>query len=270
MKNRMVNPMKIDFGNQVALVTGAGSGFGRATAELLAKCGATVVALDRNADRLASVPGVLAKDRGQQHHTIVRDLRPVSVARTIGSEVATMMGRLDIVVNSAGVCHFNRINEITEDEWDEVFDVDLRSLHYVSVGAAETMDGERGGRIINIGSSAGRRGRPMSAHYAAAKAAVINLTESLALAYAARKITVNAVCPAPVMTDLWTTGFSELNRITGKSPEQLQQAWTDLTPLKRLGSVEDIANMIVFLASEKASFVTGQAINVCGGFTLMA
>jgi meso-butanediol dehydrogenase/(S,S)-butanediol dehydrogenase/diacetyl reductase len=97
---------------------------------------------------------------------------------------------------------------------------------------------------------------------------VASLTESLALAYGAKQITVNTVCPAVVLTKMWERNFAELARITGKAPEQLIKGWSDLTPLKRLGTVDDVANLIAFLASDQAAFITGQTINVCGGFML--
>lgn len=141
-------------------------------------------------------------------------------------------------------------------------------MHFLSVAAAEAMDGGTGGRIVNLGSNAGRKGRSNGAHYAAAKAAVVSLTESLALAYGPKQITVNTVCPAVVLTGMWKQNFAELMRITAKTPEQLTAGWVEATPLKRLGTPEDVANLITFLASDDASFITGQTINVCGGFML--
>ncbi|MGD0733462.1 MAG: SDR family oxidoreductase [Terracidiphilus sp.] len=252
------------FSGKVALITGAGGGLGTATAMRLAASGAQIIAVDRDEEPTRE----LVKALPGGHYALIRDLRPALAAKKVVEEALTLTGRLDIVINSAGVCHFNRINEISPEEWDEVLEVDLRSMHFLSVAAAEAMDGSTGGSIINIGSNAGRKGRAMGAHYAAAKAAVASLTESLALAYGAKQITVNTVCPAVVLTGMWERNFIELERITGKAPEQLTQAWIDATPLKRLGTVEDVANLIAFLASDEASFITAQTINVCGGFML--
>lgn len=260
--------MTLDFRNKTALVTGAASGFGEATARLLASCGAAIVAVDRQENRGREIVKMLPRPQNQTHHLVVKDLRPSRAGTEAVSEALALAGRLDIVVNSAGVCHFNKIAEITPEEWDEVLETDLRALHFISVAAAEAMDAARGGRIINLGSNAGRKGRALSAHYAAAKAAVASLTESLALAYGPKQITVNTVCPAVVLTKMWDGNFAELNRITGRTPEQLVKGWSDLTPLKRLGTVEDVANLIAFLASDKGAFITGQTINVCGGFML--
>ncbi|MGD0913818.1 MAG: SDR family oxidoreductase [Terracidiphilus sp.] len=249
---------------KVALITGAGGGLGRAAAMRLASAGAQIIAIDRGEESARE----LVKALPGGHHVLVKDLRPALAAKEVVEEALALTGRLDIVVNSAGVCHFNKINEISPEEWDEVLEIDLRSMHFLSVAAAESMDANVGGRIINIGSNAGRKGRAMGAHYAAAKAAVASLTESLALAYGAKQITVNTVCPAVVLTGMWEQNFSELGRITGKTREQLTKGWIDATPLKRLGTPEDVANLIAFLASDEASFITAQTINVCGGFML--
>ncbi|MGC9260139.1 MAG: SDR family NAD(P)-dependent oxidoreductase [Phycisphaerae bacterium] len=255
----------LDFKGKTAIITGAGSGFGRATARMLAQCGARVVGVDRNAKALAETVAALA---GTDHISIEKDLRPSRAAKEVIAEAMTHLPRLDILVNSAGVCHFTPANEITPEQWDEVLEIDLKSLYFMAVAAAEAMDPQRGGRIINLGSNAGRKGRAFSAHYAAAKAGVANVTESLALAYGKKGITVNTVCPAVVLTDMWQQNFQELAEITGKSSEELVRGWTAATPLQRLGTVEDVANLIAFLASDRAGFITGQEINVCGGFML--
>lgn len=252
------------FKGKVALITGAGGGLGRAAAIKLAAAGAQIVAVDRDEKSLRELMQVLPGE----HHALIKDLRPALAAKEVVAEAVALAGRLDIVVNAAGVCHFNKINEISPEEWDEVLEIDLRSMHFMCVAAAEAMDGRAGGRIINLGSNAGRKGRAVGAHYAAAKAAVKSLTESLALAYGPKKITVNTVCPAVVLTSMWERNFAELTRITGKTPEQLTAAWVEATPLKRLGTAEDVANLIAFLASDEASFITAQEINVCGGFML--
>lgn len=253
-----------DFKGKVALITGAGGGLGKATAIKLATAGARVIAVDRDDKSLQK----LMTELPGTHYSLVKDLRPALAAKEAIAEAMALTHRLDIVVNAAGVCHFNKINEISPEEWDEVLEIDLRAMHFLSVAAADAMDGNAGGRIINLGSNAGRKGRATGAHYAAAKAAVASLTESLALAYGAKRITVNTVCPGVVLTGMWEQLFAELTRISGKTEEQLIKGWTDITPLKRLGSPEDVANLIAFLASEEASFITGQEINVCGGYML--
>lgn len=252
------------FKGKVAVITGAGGGLGGATATRLAAAGAQIVAVDRDEN---SIRELVDKLPGK-HYAIVKDLRNALAAKEVVGEAVALTRRIDILVNSAGVCHFRRINEISPDEWDEVLEINLRSLHFVSVAVAEAMNGDTGGRIINLGSNAGRKGRANGAHYAAAKAAVASLTESMALAFGPKQITVNTVCPAVVLTGMWKQNFAELTPIAAKTPEQLIEGWKQLTPLKRLGTPEDVANLIAFLASDEASFITGQTINVCGGFML--
>jgi meso-butanediol dehydrogenase/(S,S)-butanediol dehydrogenase/diacetyl reductase len=257
-----------DFSGKTALITGAAGGFGLGAALQLAAGGARIVGVDRNAAKLAEAMATLPPVDAGPHVPLVVDLRPAEAARQVVRDARQSASTLDILVNSAGVCHFHAMADITAEEWNEVIEIDLRSLFLLSTAFAEQVDPTRGGRIINLGSNAGRKGRAVSAHYAAAKAAVANLGESLAIAYGRRGITANTVCPAVVLTPLWSTSFPELEAITGKSPDQLVAGWTQATPLGRLGTVEDVANLIAFLASDRGGFITGQTINVCGGFML--
>lgn len=257
-----------EFSGKTALITGVASGFGLATAQMLAAGGASIVGVDRNAVGLSAGLAKLPVIVAAKHHAIVQDLLEPEAARSIVTRAMQLAGPIDILVNSAGVCHFRRTGEITTREWDEVVNLDLRAIYFLSVAVAEQVDAKRGCRIINLGSNAGRKGRAFSAHYAAAKAAVVNVTESLAVAYGPRGVTVNTVCPAVVLTPLWNESFDELGAIAGKSADELVAGWTALTPLRRLGAVEDVANLITFLASSRAAFITGQQINVCGGFML--
>ncbi len=256
-----------DFKNKVALITGAASGIGFAAAKQFAEGGARIVGVDRNGERLKNLLSALPRN-GQPHVAIEKDLRLVAEAQAVVPEAMQFTGRLDIVVNAAGVCYFTKMNEITPEEYNEVFDVNVRALFFISVAAAETMDASRGGRIINVGSNAGRKGRAWSAHYAASKAAVKNITESLALSYGSKNISVNTVCPGPTKTPMWETNFKGLKAITGKDPEEFWHMWSRQTPLGRVGRPADVANVICFLASEKGGFINGQEINVCGGFML--
>lgn len=257
-----------EFSDRTALITGVGSGIGAATAVMFAEAGALVIGVDRNRDKTGEVMGRLPTSGSRQHHAIIRDVRLVSAAKDIVNEALKHTSSIDILVNSAGVSYFRQMKDISQEEWDETLEVDLRSLFFLSVAVAETMTPERGGSIINLGSNAGRKGRVLAAHYAAAKAGVKNLSESLAMAYGPRNITVNTVCPGPTTTPMWDGLFKDLFDITGKSSTELSEGWIKQTPLGRLGKAEDVAHLITFLASERARFITGQEINVCGGFML--
>jgi NAD(P)-dependent dehydrogenase (short-subunit alcohol dehydrogenase family) len=257
-----------NFNGKTILITGASSGLGFASAQQFARAGGRVVGVDRNEERLRAAIASWPAATGGAHEAIVADLQPADAPKLVMAEAARRVGVLDVLVNSAGVCHFNHPAKISVAEWDEVMEIDLRALYFMGTLFAEQVDPQRGGRLINIGSNAGRKGRAMSAHYAAAKAGVASVSESLALAYGAKNVTVNTVCPAVVVTPLWETSFSELNTLTGKSSAELTENWKKLTPLGRLGTPEDVANLITFLASDRGSFITGQTINVCGGFML--
>ncbi len=258
-----------EFRDRTALITGVGSGIGAAAAVMLAGAGATIMGVDRNKDKTKAVMGGLPTNGSRKHHSIIRDVRPVGAAKEIVREALNHESYIDILVNSAGVSYFRKMTDISQDEWDETLEVDLRSLFFLSVAVAETMTAERGGSIINLGSNAGRKGRVLAAHYAAAKAGVKNLSESLAMAYGPKNITVNTVCPGPTITPMWDGLFKDLFDITGKTSAELSEGWIKQTPLGRLGKAEDVAHLITFLASDRARFITGQEINVCGGFMLM-
>lgn len=257
----------MEFQNKTILITGGGSGFGLACAAQFASLGGSVVLVDRQEQRSKEALASLASPTGAKHHAVVRDLRPAEAGRDVVAEAIDKAGPIDVLVNSAGVCHFNNINTISPEEWDEVLEIDLRSLFFIGVAGAEAMKASgKGGSIVNLASNAARKGRALSAHYAAAKAGVVSVSESLALAYGPSGIRVNTVSPAVVITSMWEQNFAELAKITGKEPGQLAEAWKNQTPLRRLGTPGDIANLIVFLAGPKAEFITGQHINVCGGF----
>lgn len=257
----------LEFAGKNALVTGIGSGIGLQTARQLAEGGARIVGVDFNEQKLNEAVSSLTRHE-LPHVGLVKDLRSAAVAKSVVSETLTHVDYIDIVVNAAGVCYFTKFNEISEEEYNNVMDVNVRALYFISVAAAESMKAPRGGRIINLGSNAGRKGRAISSHYAASKAAVKNITESLALAYGSKQVAANTVCPGPTDTPMWESNFKGLKAITGKDPDELWDAWKKQTPLGRIGKPEDVANLICFLVSEKGSYINGQEINVCGGFML--
>ncbi len=259
--------MSNEFEKKTALITGIGSGIGLETARQLAGLGCRIVGVDRNEGKLKDAIGSLKAVSGN-HGGLLKNLRNMKEVRSVVPEAIRQVGFVDIVVNAAGVCYFTKMAEISEEEYNDVMDVNVRALYFIAVDAAESMKSPRGGRIINMGSNAGRKGRALSAHYAASKSAVKSITESLALAYGSRNVAVNTVCPGPIDTPMWEVNFKGLKGITGKEPKDFWEQWKQQTPLGKIGTTADVANLIVFLASDKGSFVNGQEINVCGGFML--
>ncbi len=250
---------------RVAIVTGAGRGVGRGIALELARNGANVVVADLNLDTAEAV--------ADEINTLERDSLPLLVDVTVQSQMETMvaqavtdLGRLDIMVNNAGVGHVKPFLEITEDEWDKVFAVNLKGMLFGMQAAAKAMIyQERCGRIVNISSVAGKSGRPLLASYAASKSAVINLTQSAAMALAPHKITVNAICPGVVDTHMGKSVIAKMQAYVdeGKIPEEFIRI--PEAPLGPRAEPEDIAKMAAFLASDDADYITGQSINVDGG-----
>jgi NAD(P)-dependent dehydrogenase (short-subunit alcohol dehydrogenase family) len=256
-----------EFGKKTALITGIGGGIGLETAQQLAGSGCRIVGVDRNERKLKEAMGSLKPASGN-HVGLLRNLRTMNEVRSVVPDALKQVEYVDIVVNAAGVCYFTKMAEVSEEEYNDVMDVNVRALYFIAVDAAESMKSPRGGRIINMGSNAGRKGRAFSAHYAASKSAVKSISESLALAYGSRNVTVNTVCPGPIDTPMWEVNFKGLKSITGKEPKEFWEQWKQQTPLGKIGTTADVANLIVFLASDKGSFVNGQEINVCGGFML--
>lgn len=250
---------------RVAIVTGAGRGVGRGIALELVRNGAKVVVADQNLDT--------AKAVADEINALERNALPLLVDVTVQSQMEAIVaqavsdvGRLDIMVNNAGVGHVKPFLEITEAEWDKVFAVNLKGMLFGMQTAAKAMiKQERHGRIVNISSVAGKSGRPVLAAYAASKSAVINLTQSAAMALAPHKITVNAICPGVVDTHMGKSVIAKMKAYVdeGKIPEELIRI--PEAPLGPRADPEDIAKMVAFLASDDADYITGQSINIDGG-----
>jgi meso-butanediol dehydrogenase/(S,S)-butanediol dehydrogenase/diacetyl reductase len=238
------------FAGRVAVVTGGASGIGAATARLLAKEGAHVVVADLNDDLAWEVAAEVA---GTAHALDVADR--AAVERLIGDTVATQ-GRLDVLVNNAGIGSFARTPDLDPDEWERVIAIDLHSVFYACRAAIPHMTA--GGAIVNTASISGLGGDHGFSAYNAAKAAVINYTRTLAVDHAREGIRVNALCPGLIATPL-TAGAAAM--------PGLEAAWHDTIPMGRPGSAEEMAEAIAFLASDAASYVTGAVLVADGGQT---
>jgi 3-oxoacyl-[acyl-carrier protein] reductase len=242
----------INLSGRVALVTGAGSGIGRATALLLGQAGARVALVELRPERTEAVARE-ASARGYEVEGITADVaRPAEVERAVQQALARW-GALDILVANAGISGDGLVVEMDEAEWDRVLAVDHDSVFYTVRAAIPALKRSRHGRIVCTASHYGVIGKEGMAHYSAAKGGVIGLMRSVALELASHGVTANAVAPGPVQT-----------AIVERTPEQVRAREASL-PLGRLGQPEDVAGAILFLASDLASWITGHVLQVNGG-----
>lgn len=248
-----------DLTGKVALVTGASSGIGRASALALSGQGATIAAAARRIDRLTALTAEI-KSRGKTAIAIAMDVTKKADIQKAVDETVKNFGRLDILVNNAGVAEFTPFLDMTEENWDKTLDTNLKGYFLVAQATARHMVKNRWGRIINISSIASAGvgvGFPQITHYCASKAGVIGLTEALADELAPMGILVNAIGPGVIATEM-TEGML-------KDPKQAE-ALLSRAPLKRAGTPEEIAAAVVYLASEEASYTTGATLYVDGGW----
>jgi 3-oxoacyl-[acyl-carrier protein] reductase len=238
---------------KVALVTGATRGIGKAIAEALARDGATVVGTATTDQGAASIAAYLqaAQGKGQGMKLDVTDAS--SVTETI-ADIQTRLGEVAILVNNAGITRDNLLVRMKDDDWDAILDTNLKSAYRLSKAVLRGMMKARHGRIINIGSVVGASGNAGQTNYAAAKAAIVGFTKSLAQEVGSREITVNCIAPGFIDTDM-TRSLDEAQR--AKLIERI--------PLGRLGSPQDVAHAVAFLASPEAAYITGATLHVNGG-----
>jgi len=257
----------MDLQGQIAIVTGAGRGIGRATALELARLGADVVVaeLDKpGAERTAGEVTAL----GRRALALPTDVTRRADLTAMVERTRAAFGRVDILVNNAGIYRAASTLQITEDHWDAVLTINAKAVFFASQAALPTMIAQKRGVIVNLASMAGKIGSVNNLPYNASKAAVISITKSLALAHAADGIRVNCVCPGFVETDMWMAVAREQGALMGLSPEDFTKQRAAQVPLGRMERPEDVAHVIGFLASERAAYMTGQAINVTGGLIM--
>ena len=257
--------MELD--NHVAIVTGAGRGIGRATALELARMGADVVVaeLDRaGAERTAGE----VRGLGRRALVAVTDVTSRKDLAAMVDAARAEFGRVDILVNNAGIYRAAATLDVTEEHWDAIMNINAKAVFFATQAVLPAMIAARRGAIVSLASMAGKVGSRTNLPYNASKAAVISMTKSLALAHAADGIRVNCVCPGFVETDMWTAVSREQGALLGMSPEEFTRQRLRSVPLGRMERPEDVANVIAFLASPRAEYMTGQALSVDGGLVM--
>jgi len=243
--------------DKIAIVTGAGSGIGRACALALAREGARTVLVGRRKDRIDDA----AREAGASAIAVAADVSKQADIERVIEQTVTAFGGVDVLVNNAGVLHPGTVEQVTEQQWDETFNTNVRGLWLLSRAVLPHMRKAGGGSIINMASVLGINGACLRSVYSASKGAVILLTKCMAIDHGSEKIRVNAICPSFVETEL-TAAYLK----TTADPGAIRRERINVHPIGRLGQPEDMAGLTVYLASDESSWVTGAVFPVDGGY----
>ncbi len=238
---------------RIAIVTGAARGIGQAIAVKLASEGADIALCDVEKDWLTETAGLIAAT-GRRVECFAVDVSNGAAVQAAVDQIAGKFGKIDILVNNAGITRDTLLIRMSEEDWDKVLQVNLKGAFLFTKAVARPMMKQRAGAIVNVASIIGLIGNAGQCNYAASKAGLIALTKSVAKELAARNIRANAVAPGFIKT-----------KMTEKLTEDIQKKMLEAIPLGRFGLPEDVANVVLFLASDAASYVTGQVLTVCGG-----
>lgn len=255
MSKETQSNLRVDLSGQTAIVTGASRGLGKAIALALGEAGAKVACVARNIEKLQEAADAI-KAAGGTAEIYDCDVTDSEKIQKVVDDVMEKWDRLDIVVNNAGITRDTLTPRMSDDEWDSVITTNLRSTFLLTRAATQVMMRQRYGRIINISSVSGLMGNPGQANYSASKAGVIGMTRTVARELAGRKVTVNAICP----------GFIATEMTDALGPAILEEV-KKRVPAKRLGEADEIAQAVLYLASSAGAYITGQVLTVDGGLT---
>ncbi len=251
---------------QVAIVTGGGQGLGEAICLRLAHEGCSVVVADLNEETASAVASAITREMGAAI-TVKVDVTDEDQVAGMVERAIDEFGRLDILVSNAGILFAGEIDEFPADRWRAVIDVNLVGYFLCAKHAARVMKRQKSGVIIQINSKSGKKGSYKSSAYAASKFGAIGLTQSLGLELAEHGVRANAICPGNLLdSPLWVNSlYKQYAAKWGITEEEVRQKYVDQVPMKRGCTYEDVTNVVVFLASDQAGYMTGQAVNVTGG-----
>jgi len=247
--------IQVDLSGKRAMVTGASRGIGKSIAVTLGAAGATVVCIARNREKLQETADIITQQGGTAE-VYPCDVVDTDAVQNLFDTFIKKWERLDILVNNAGITRDTLLPRMSDEEWDDVLSTNLRSVFLFSRAASQVMMRARTGRIINISSVSGRMGNPGQANYSASKAGIIGFTQTVARELASRKVTVNAICPGFVSTEMTDAmGPAVLDEVKKR------------VPAKRLGTCGEISDAVLYLASDSALYITGQVLTLDGGLT---
>ena len=239
---------------KVSLITGATRGIGRGIAIKFAEHGAHIIFTYISSEDKAKALEAELQKMGVRAKGFKSDAADLKAAEELVNAIVTEFGTLDVLVNNAGITRDTLLMRMTEQQWDEVINANLKSVFNLTKAAQKPMLKQRKGSIINMSSVVGVRGNAGQANYAASKAGIIGFSKSVALELGSRNIRCNAIAPGFIETEM-----------TGALDQKVVEQWRESIPLKRGGTAEDVANLALFLASDMSAYITGQCINVCGG-----
>lgn len=246
--------------NGTAIVTGAGQGMGRSFALRLARDGYAIAAVDIQAEKVRETVACVL-DRQGTARAYVADVSDVPRIEPLVEEIDRDLGAIEILVNNAGRIKTQALLEVTEHDWDQIMAVNARGLFFLMQAAGRRMVARHRGSIINVGSVAARSARPKQTVYGASKAAVLHLTKSAAAAFGPAGVRVNAICPGVIDTPMTKAVQA------ARTAEEVRHILESI-PLQRMAEVDEVAEVVAFLASERSSYINGQAVNVCGGIEM--
>jgi len=250
---------------RVAIVTGGGNGIGRSICQHIATEGGKAVVCDIDSASAAATVASITEDGGEAI-PMETDVTKKSEVQRMVEETRKKFGRIDVLVNNAGTDKKGAITDLPEETWDMLMSLNLKGVFLCTQAVMPVMIEQHYGRVVNISSMAGKTGEPLTSPYCATKFGVIGFTQSVALEVGKHNVTINAVCPGPVDTELIRKSVAQSAAIKGMNPEDfMQEFFIGPTPLGRIAKPSDVAKAVVFLASDDAEFITGSTLNVSGG-----
>jgi ketoreductase len=254
----------MNFTGKIALVTGGGTGIGKAIGDALAKNGARVAIASRNPAHLK----VAAATSGSVL-PLEMDIKNKEQVQKGIAKIVEKWGTIDILVNNAGISGLTRIDDADDSRWRDIVETNLVGTYLVTKEVLRSMKNNANGRIVNVSSVLGKFGVPGYSAYCATKHGMIGFTRALALEVVGRGITVNAICPGWVETEMARQGIEESAALERITPEEFKKRAVEAVPIKRFLDADEVAELALYLASDKAAGITGQAINICGGQTMV-